>query len=408
MKSVSDSGKIQIERYKYEPFWLAAVFILSIILWILLVVTVIGIIYAAFIAVFFFLSHLGFIAYIRGSAVRIGPNQFPELWERVQYLSKRAGLHKTPETYIMQAGGTLNALATKLFGSNFIILYSDLLEACGEDDKARDMIIGHEIGHIREGHLSILWFILPGLLFPFIGTAYSRAREFTCDRYGAALCENKSSALKGLAILAAGPQYGPKINLQSFVLQQHDLNNGLMTIGKWLSTHPPLSERIHALEPNIIPGKISNFKGNMRAALAVAFFGIAPILLTVWVVKFFAKTIEESQARLEQTQASGIRSSQVRRNAERFLMNKVEDDFRTISDLLEEYKNKNGTYPSEEDNGLSTAWLTLRRGQAIPKDPFDGKTYGYYLIEGGYVLWSSGPDGLENTDDDIVFRSTEN
>lgn len=247
---------VYVERWKSERVWFSLVLIISILIWILLTVTIIGAIYAVFLAAFFFLAHIGFIAYVRGSAVRIGPDQFPDLHARIEELSYRVGLENPPEAYLMQQGGALNALATKLFRTNFIILYSDLLEACGENQSARDMIIGHELGHIHAGHLNFMWFLIPGLFIPFIGTAYSRAREYTCDRYGAAVCGDKKGSLLGLTILAAGGKYAPSVNLQAFVKQQADLNTGLMTIGKWLSTHPPLSERIAALEPDLVKSRI--------------------------------------------------------------------------------------------------------------------------------------------------------
>ena len=108
---------------------------------------------------------------------------------------------------MLQTGGALNALATKLFGSNLIVLYSDLVEACDENEAALDMIVAHELGHIKAGHLRFMWFLLPGMMVPFLGTAYSRAREFTCDRYGFSGAGGGDGALRGLAILSAGAKH---------------------------------------------------------------------------------------------------------------------------------------------------------------------------------------------------------
>jgi hypothetical protein len=46
----------------------------------------------------------------------------------------------------MQAGGNLNAFATRFRKANFVVLYSELLSACGDNTAARDMIIAHELG----------------------------------------------------------------------------------------------------------------------------------------------------------------------------------------------------------------------------------------------------------------------
>ncbi|HSA60254.1 MAG TPA: M48 family metallopeptidase [bacterium] len=269
---------IKIEPWPMEKplLWLAGVF--SFFVWFALAITVFGLVYLAFIGLFLFIGHVIFIAHVRGSAVKIGPDQFPDLHQSVERLARRMGFDKAPDAYVMQAGGLLNALATKLFRDNFIILYSDLLEACGEDTSARDMIVAHELGHIKEGHLKYLWFLLPGMFVPFLGSALSRAREYTCDRYGLAGAGRKDGALRGLAILAAGAERGPTVNLQALARQVEDLNAGWLTIGTWLSSHPPLADRVIALEESLKPAGFTGSRGTYRA---LALIGAVYVLPTV-------------------------------------------------------------------------------------------------------------------------------
>jgi Zn-dependent protease with chaperone function len=220
--------------------------------------------------------------------VKIGPDQFPELHDTVERLAKRIGFTETPEAYVMQAGGILNALATKLFRSKFVILYSDLLEACGNNTSARDMIIAHELGHIKEGHLDWHWFLLPGLLVPFLGTALSRAREYTCDRYGLAGAGQKEDALRGLAILAAGAERGPKVNLKAMASQMEDLNAGWLTLGSWLATHPPLSARVIALEDSLKPAGYNGQRGMLRALGIIGAVYVTPTLIMIVAFSFLS------------------------------------------------------------------------------------------------------------------------
>src|SRR5688500_18719366 len=251
LSSIPDVS-VTVERWPTERPLFALSLIVSIILWFLAVISIFGIIYAAIFGLVFFLMHLGFVAHVRGSAVRLSHEQFPELHERVARMAVRLGMIRVPETYVMQAGGALNAFATRFIGANIVVLYSDLLEACGDDEAARDMIIAHELGHIQAGHLAWHWVLLPSALVPFLGTALSRAREYTCDRFGLAGAGDKDGALVGLSILAAGAKFGPKVNRVALVAQRASLNNGWMTLGEWLSTHPPLSKRLAALEPGLI------------------------------------------------------------------------------------------------------------------------------------------------------------
>lgn len=249
----SSPAPIRVEPVPWELPLTIVVAVVSAGLWLLLGISLIGILYALILCVFFFIAHVIFITHIRGNGVLLGPNQMPDLHQRVLELAQAMGMEKVPEAYLIQEGGLLNALATKFLKSNLIVLYSDLIEACGDNHAARDMIVAHELGHLKQGHLKWHWFLLPGLLMPFLGTTLSRAREYTCDRYGLAGAGDMEGALRGLAILSAGAERGSKVNLQELARQAENLNTGWMTIGQWLSTHPPLAKRMIALNQGLRP-----------------------------------------------------------------------------------------------------------------------------------------------------------
>ncbi len=394
---------ISVERWYSEIPLLAFVLIASLGIWVLLIVSIIGIIYGLLLMVFFFLMHLAFIAHIRGNGVALGPQQMPDLYERVKELSMRTGLKQMPQTYLIQAGGTLNALATKFLRSRMVILYTDLLEACGEDAAARDMIIGHELGHIAAGHLSWSWFLVPGMAIPFLGSAYSRAREYTCDRYGAALTHDKSGTLHGLAILAAGGTYAKKVNLQSLVEQKRDMNTGWMTLGKWLMSHPPLCDRLAALEPSLARQVPSMSRGPVRALLILALAIALPVIAISVIGYVYWPKIRASydQARNQAIQSPPV--SVLSYAAIETGKKQVDADFKTMADVIDEHRHTNDSLPKNREE-LSAIWKKLRPGTKEPADPFDGYLYGYSEEAGEYYLWSSGPDGRNDTDDDIVFH----
>jgi Zn-dependent protease with chaperone function len=263
------ANTLRVERWPTELPLFVVTALASIVIWILLCVSVIGLMYIVMFGIFFSLAHLIFVAHVRGSGVKLGPEQFPALHESVVRISDAMGM-AVPEAYIVQAGGTLNAMATRFLSRNIMILYSDLLEACGDNHGARDMIIAHELGHLKCGHLRWRWLILPGSFLPFLGSALSRAREYTCDRYGTAGAGNLSDALRGLAILAAGPTYGRQLRLDVFTRQRNDINTGLMTLAEWFGTHPPLSKRIAVLSPELHDPQYRPATGRLRAAAIIA------------------------------------------------------------------------------------------------------------------------------------------
>lgn len=392
---------IAVERWPTERPLLALVAVSAAGVWALLFLSLIGFVYALLIGLFLFFGHLGFVAYVRGSGVRLGPNQFPDLYRRVQELSARAGIEETPDAYLMQAGGTLNALATKFLGSRMIVLFSDLLEACGDNTAARDMVIGHELGHIKAGHLQWSWLLFPGMLVPFVGGTYSRAREYTCDRYGAALCGDPKGALLGLAILAAGRVHGPRVNLEALTRQREQLDTGFMTLARWLGTHPPLCDRVAALDPSLAAGVKPYFKGPLRvvAGAAVAFM-VGAVGAGVFVVKLMPKfrdVMAEAQA-----QQLGVRTS--RPNPPAGARRQVETDLAELAKVAREYRRENGAFPADS-NALAAAWKAARDGVTALVDPFDGNSYGYVLEEDSFLLWSAGPDGESGTQDDISVGS---
>ena len=392
---------ISVERWPTEIPLLILVAIASAGIWLVLAISLIGILYVMLIGLFLFFANVVFIAHIRGSGVRLGPNQFPELFRRVEELAAQMGIESMPEAYLMEAGGTLNAFATKFLRSRLIVLYSDLLDACGEDRAARDMVIAHELGHIKAGHFRWLWFLTPGMLIPFLGTIYSQAREFTCDRYGAAFCGDQDGGLRGLAILAAGKDHGRLVNLEDFAQQRKLLDTGWMTIGKCLSSHPPLCERIAALQPSLVAAFEPSSRGLLRALVIVGGLlvipGIASAVLIATVIPKYGEMIEETQ-NVEDSSSSPALSVDVDSSR-----HQVEEDTTQLAVVVEEYHTKIGVVPPDAQ-ALYAAWRTLRPDEEEPLDPFDGSNYGYYVTDVGFIIWSSGPDGAAETEDDIVTQ----
>ena len=87
----------------------------------------------------------------------------------------------------------------------------------------------------------------------------------------------------GLAILSAGPKFGRQVNLRAFVGQRADTNTGLMTLGEWLSTHPPLSKRVAALDPTLSDRPFHPGRGRALALVIIALATLGAGALTVGV-----------------------------------------------------------------------------------------------------------------------------
>jgi Zn-dependent protease with chaperone function len=160
--------------------------------------------------------------------------------------SRRLGLDDTPAIFVLQSGGVLNAFATRFLGRNFVILNSDVLAlATQKGEKAVSFVLGHELGHIRRHHMTVRTFLYPAMLFPFLAGAYSRACEYTCDRFGNAL--EPEGGVDGLLVLAAGRDLYTQVNAAEYSGQRETETGFFVRFAEILSTHPNLPKRVAAL-----------------------------------------------------------------------------------------------------------------------------------------------------------------
>jgi Zn-dependent protease with chaperone function len=337
------------------------------------------------------LMRIAMIAQVRGSAVRLGPDQFPDLYRRVEDLARRMELRRMPEVYLMQQDGALNAFATRFLRSHMVVLLADLLEACGSNDAARDMIIGHELGHIRAGHLRFHWVLLPLSFVPFIGSALSRAREYTCDRYGRAAAGDEDSALLGLTILAAGGKYGPLVDRRVFAQQHAELSRSWMMVGQWMATHPPLSKRLIALKPDILGAPVArrSIVGTLRPAFAGLVVVIVGALSVGYMLPQYRINASEDQYK-PAPDSPAVRAH-------------IDKDFERFAAFLDAEVASGRPLPWDLDE-LFVRWHQDKKDD-WPLDPFSGAWYDYDWRGDEYRIWSMGPDGENRTADDIVLDS---
>jgi Zn-dependent protease with chaperone function/type II secretory pathway pseudopilin PulG len=274
-------------------FWIGAVF--SGLVWLLVVVSLVGILYGAAGLIFGLVVHALFLAHVRGNALRVSESQLPELHAAALRAARALGLAEPPEVYVMQADGSLNAFATKLLGRKFVILFSDLVDAC-EDPRQLDFVIAHEVGHLAAGHLMWRPFLWPFMLVPLLGAAYSRACEYTCDRCGVRVAGDDEASMRGLIVLAAGGRQAARADIRSFMEQRLETGQFWSAVVELGSTHPFLCKRVAALHELSHPGTIEIVRRNPLAYPLAPFLafgsmaggGLTPLLLMVAVIGIIA------------------------------------------------------------------------------------------------------------------------
>lgn len=202
--------------------------------------------YGAILALAAFVTHAVALGRLRGSGVLVTERQFPLLHRMATAHAQRLGLTNTPTVYVVESGGILNAVATKLLGRKFVIVNADVLAlAVRRGSAAVSFVVGHEIGHHWRGHLRWRWLIAPARFVPYLGQAYSRACEYTCDRVGAYCAPD--GAIDGLLVFAAGGWLHSHVNAQEFA-KQVDTDSGFwIRRAELVSSHPRIPKRVAAL-----------------------------------------------------------------------------------------------------------------------------------------------------------------
>jgi Zn-dependent protease with chaperone function len=192
---------------------------------------------------------------LRGNAVHVTPRQLPRVHEIAKRHAATLGLKKLPEIFVLQSNGMLNAFATRFLGRNFVVLFSDVLsmaEARGEN--AVGFIVAHELAHLKRGHLQRRWLTLPArVLIPYLGPAYSRACEYTCDSF-AAHCQ-PDGAVDGLLVLAAGRELYRDVDAKEYAKQVETQKGFFVNRAELMATHPHLPKRVAALLKAGIPAQ---------------------------------------------------------------------------------------------------------------------------------------------------------
>jgi Zn-dependent protease with chaperone function len=238
-----------------EGTYFVFVLIISLLFWLGIAISVAGIFYAGMFALIAWVGNGLLTAYLRSEAVRVTERQLPELHATFARVWEKLGTNGSlPQLYVIQSGGALNAFATRFTGRNFVVVYSDLLEAFGPSSSEMQFILGHEIGHIKNNHLLKQALLFPGILMPLIGPAYLRACEASCDRHGAFAADDLNGAVRAMLTLGGGREQGRHLDADAFARQHADERGFFVSWHELTSGYPTLSARTAHLVNLARPG----------------------------------------------------------------------------------------------------------------------------------------------------------
>ncbi|MDE2752831.1 MAG: M48 family metallopeptidase [Gemmatimonadota bacterium] len=168
----------------------------------------------------------------QANAVRVGPNQFPHLWDL--YCEVCTTLD-APERYplFVSQNPVVNAGAYGM-KQPFIILNSGTLELL--TDRQVSYVMGHEVGHVMSDHvlyrtMTVLLTELAKLGFPLVGLAarailialleWSRKSELSSDRAGLLALQEPDEVMGSMLKMAGGGR-DEETSLPEFIRQAED------------------------------------------------------------------------------------------------------------------------------------------------------------------------------------------
>lgn len=187
---------------------------------------------------------------VRARSVKITERQFPEVYQLIQMYAWRMGLKEVPEAYLVQENGVLNAFSAFVIRKKYIQINADLFEVAYReynDLNAIGFVVAHEMAHIRLKHAS-LWYnlsIIWGSIIPFLGSALSRAREYSCDRVAQVV--SGSDGIDAMMALTVGKHLYKRINVQDYIDNSMQVRGFFVWAYNLTASHPIMTKRIKAL-----------------------------------------------------------------------------------------------------------------------------------------------------------------
>ena len=192
-----------------------------------------------------------------GSHLKVTSQNYPNIYEYLQYAAQILDVKKIPELYI-EWGYNINA-CTVGAENPIIVLNSGLIDLCDDDEIM--FIIGHELGHVKSNHMlyhmmaQVINYIIDSIPFGSIAAAplqyalyyWDRMSEFTADRAGLLCCQNKDSAIRAFMKMSGMPiKQFDNMNFNTFIQQAKDFKQldyeGLNKVIKFISiadsSHP--------------------------------------------------------------------------------------------------------------------------------------------------------------------------
>ena len=198
------------------------------------------------------------------NAVKVGPNQLPEIWTVHERAGDTLDMSQIPDLYVTQF--PLANAQTIGTDKPIILLTSQLADTLDPDELWA--VLGHELGHVLADHVlyqTALFILLqlggslplpirlPARAVRAVLLEWSRSAELTADRAGALSCRDPVISCRALMVLAAGLP-SSRLDLDAFLQQAAEYDEWdsrwdrlLRFLAARQTTHPYAVRRVREL-----------------------------------------------------------------------------------------------------------------------------------------------------------------
>ena len=190
-----------------------------------------------------------------GTAVKVTDQQYPRVYEA----AKAAGAALRVRVPVVFAAPS-SSIKVKVLGTEdapHLIVNLQLAEQLDETELIA--AIGHELGHVQNGHIlfatalhyltSSAAFFVRWVVQPAIMTlqAWSRRAEVTCDRAALLAVRDLDKTLQAMVKLELGLEKGSSFNAEEYLKSVPDVKKGVGRFAELFRGNPYLPKRIQAL-----------------------------------------------------------------------------------------------------------------------------------------------------------------